>query len=89
MGKDVSISTDKGGSSNMKIELGNCLLHVRLAEAGITQEELAHTLRYKPERQADFIENRRIMPLKTAISISETIGCGVKELYELIAVEMR
>jgi plasmid maintenance system antidote protein VapI len=68
----------------MKFELGRCLLHERLLESGITKEELAKALLYKPERLSDFMENKRVMPLKIAISIADTIGCGVSELYELI-----
>lgn len=70
----------------MKIELGRCLLHQRLNDSGMTKEELARTLLYKPERLADFMDNKRIMPLKTAISVADTIGCPVSDLYELIPV---
>lgn len=84
MGKDVDDIQLNGGYRNMKIELGRCLLHERLLESSMTREELAHALLYKPERISDFIENKRVMPLKTAISIASTIGCGVTELYELI-----
>jgi plasmid maintenance system antidote protein VapI len=68
----------------MKFELGRCLLNERLLESGMTKEELAQTLLYKPERLSDFMENKRVMPLKIAISIADTVGCGVSELYELI-----
>jgi plasmid maintenance system antidote protein VapI len=66
----------------MKIELGRCLLDERLLEANMTREELANTLQYKPERLTDFIENKRVMPLKVAVSIANTIGCDVIDLYE-------
>ncbi|GGD59977.1 helix-turn-helix domain-containing protein [Paenibacillus nasutitermitis] len=70
----------------MKIELGSCLLALRLQEAGMTLDELASMLFYKPERLNDYIDKKRIMPLKTAISIAETLRCGVTDLYELIPV---
>jgi plasmid maintenance system antidote protein VapI len=73
----------------MKFELGRCLLNDRLLESGMTIEELAEALLYKPERILDYMDNKRIMPLKTAISIAGTLGCGVKNLYELILVETR
>ncbi|TFE25811.1 helix-turn-helix domain-containing protein [Cohnella luojiensis] len=69
----------------MKFELGRCLLNERLLESGMTRKRLARTLLYKPERISDFIENKRVMPLKIAISIADTIGCGVTDLYELIS----
>jgi plasmid maintenance system antidote protein VapI len=68
----------------MKYELGRCLLSERLLESGMTKEKLAQTLLYKPERLSDFMENKRVMPLKTAISIANTLGCDVNDLYELI-----
>ncbi|GGG14009.1 helix-turn-helix domain-containing protein [Paenibacillus abyssi] len=71
----------------MKIELGRCLLNERLLESGKTVEELAKLLFYKPERLTDYMENKRVMPLKTAISIADTIGCRVEDLYELFMAE--
>lgn len=71
----------------MKYELGRCLLHERLIETGQSVESLAKELLFKPERIYDFIENKRVMPLKIAISIADTIGCDVRTLYELIPNE--
>ncbi|NIK69437.1 helix-turn-helix transcriptional regulator [Paenibacillus sp. BK720] len=71
----------------MKYELGRCLLQECLEERGISREALAGALLYKPERLVDYIENKRLMPLKTAISIADTIGCSVNELYELLPAE--
>ena len=70
----------------MKFELGRCMLQERLDEYGIAREELTRALLYKPERLVDYMENKRIMPLKVAISIADTIGCQVSDLYELISV---
>lgn len=71
----------------MKFDLGRCLLHERLGETGMTAAELSRKLKYKPERLSDYIENKRIMPLKAALSIADTVGCRVEELYELIPEE--
>jgi plasmid maintenance system antidote protein VapI len=71
----------------LKFELGRCLLNERLLECGMNKEELAQILLYKPERISDFVENKRVMPLKVAISIANTIGCDVSDLYELISTE--
>ncbi|MFK0524253.1 XRE family transcriptional regulator [Paenibacillus illinoisensis] len=68
----------------MKFELGRCLLNERLVEAGKSAEWLAKELLFKPERVYDFMENKRVMPLKIAISIADSIGCDVRTLYELI-----
>jgi plasmid maintenance system antidote protein VapI len=67
----------------VKVELGRCLLQERLNETDMTVEELARQLYYKPEKITDYMENKRIMPLKTAISIANTVGCGVQDLYEI------
>jgi plasmid maintenance system antidote protein VapI len=71
---------------NMKFELGRCLLDERLRESAMTLEHIAQILHYRPERISDFMDNKRIMPLKMAISIAATIGCDVKDLYELIPI---
>lgn len=70
----------------MKLELGRCLLQERMVEYGMTMPELSRTLQYKPERIIDYIENKRIMPLQVAISIADTIGCQVRDLYEWTVV---
>lgn len=67
----------------MKFELGRCLLNERLKESGKSAEWLAKELQFKPERVYDFIDNKRVMPLKIAISIADSIGCDVRALYEL------
>ncbi|MDO7907709.1 XRE family transcriptional regulator [Paenibacillus sp. JX-17] len=71
----------------MKYELGRCLLNERLIESGKSPEWLAKKLLFKPERVYDFIESKRVMPLKIAISIADSIGCDVHDLYELIPYE--
>ncbi|WP_136605614.1 XRE family transcriptional regulator [Paenibacillus dokdonensis] len=68
----------------MKFELGRCLLHERLLESRKTVESLAKELLLKPERISDFMDNKRVMPLKIALSIADSIGCDVRALYELI-----
>lgn len=68
----------------MKIELGRCQLNEALIKAGMTMTELSRKLQYKPERLSDYIDNKRVMPLQVALSIADTIGCQVEELYETI-----
>jgi plasmid maintenance system antidote protein VapI len=67
----------------MKFELGSCLLEQRLSERGFSRTQLADALMVRPERIGDYIDNKRIMPLKVAISIAATIKCDVPDLYEL------
>ncbi|WP_438447986.1 helix-turn-helix domain-containing protein [Gorillibacterium sp. sgz5001074] len=67
----------------MQVELGRCLLQERLNESDMTVEDLSRKLRTKPERLMDYMEDKRVMPLKTAISIAATVGCSVQDLYEL------
>ncbi|WP_166244850.1 helix-turn-helix domain-containing protein [Paenibacillus turpanensis] len=70
----------------MKYDLGRCLLEERLQLAGMTKEQLAQALHYKPERLSDYMENKRVMPLKTAISIADTLRCDTRDLYELTVI---
>lgn len=71
----------------MKVDLGRCLLNEMLMKAGMSTADLSRKLQYKPERLSDYLENKRMMPLKVAISIADTIGCRVEELYELIPAQ--
>lgn len=71
----------------MKVELGRSLLQERMREASVSLEELAMQLRYKPERLSDYIEGKRIMPLKTAVSIARTLGCTAEALYEWVPAD--
>lgn len=71
----------------MKVDLGRCLLNEMLMKAGMSTADLSRKLQYKPERLSDYSENKRMMPLKVAISIADTIGCRVEELYELIPAQ--
>jgi hypothetical protein len=71
----------------LRIELGRCLLNERLLDAGMTLAELSAALRTKPERLLDYRDDKRIMPLKAAISIAGTIGCDIKSLYEIIPMD--
>lgn len=67
----------------MKFELGRCLLYERLLESGKSVSWLAKDLHMKPERVHDYIDNKRVMPLKAAIAIADSIGCNVTDLYEV------
>jgi len=67
----------------MNIELGPCLLGQRLSERGMSKEQLAAALRIRPERIGDYIDNKRVMPLKTAIAVADAVQCNVRDLYEL------
>jgi hypothetical protein len=66
----------------MKLRMGSCLLQERLNDAGASSIELARELRLKPERLQDYMNNTRVMPLKTAASIAVTLRCNVLDLYE-------
>lgn len=73
----------------MKYELGPCLLNERMAEAGITIDQLAQSLMIRPERLTDFIGNKRVMSLKMAVAIADTVGCDVESLYKWIPCERK
>jgi len=66
----------------MRLRIGKCLLQERLTDAGVTVSELAREMRVNPARLQDYMDNLRVMPLKTAASIAVTLSCNVLELYE-------
>lgn len=68
----------------MKLEIGRCLLADRLLDLRLSHHKLASMLQYRTERVQDYMENKRVMPLKVAVSIADTLGCDVKELYEWV-----
>lgn len=68
----------------MKLDIGRCLLADRLLDMKLSHDELARMLQYRPERVLDYMENKRVMPLKVAVSIADTLGCDAKELYEWV-----
>ncbi|CAM4493109.1 helix-turn-helix domain-containing protein [Paenibacillus tarimensis] len=67
----------------MGVTLGKCLLQECLDKQGLSVISLSVELRAKPEKLLDYIEGKRIMPLKTAISIARAIDCKVEDLYEI------
>lgn len=70
----------------MAYKPGRCLLLLRLAERGLTQQELASRL-YMPRAQInDYAMNRKIMSLKNAKSIAAVLECRIDDLYEWIPV---
>lgn len=71
----------------MKYELGRCLLDDILITRGMSRAQLGLLLHYKPERIADYIDNKRVMPLQVAVSIADTVKCDVRELYELLSTD--
>ncbi|PZD97473.1 XRE family transcriptional regulator [Paenibacillus sambharensis] len=67
----------------MRVTLGKCMLQERLSEKGLSVAALSVLLRTKPERLLDYIEGKRVMPLKAAVTIARSIGCSVEDLYQI------
>lgn len=70
----------------MAVKAGRCLLQLRLAEAGLTQQDIVDRLNMTRSQVSDYAHNRRLMGLETAVSIAGVIGCRVEELYEWIPI---
>lgn len=68
----------------MTFEVGKCLLHKRLREARMTQQELADKIGMKRQQVSDYANNRKVMSAKTMKVISHAIGCSMEDLYEWI-----
>lgn len=70
----------------MAFKVGRCLLQYRLAEAGMTQQELAEKINMKPQQISDYAANRYVMSLRNAKTISHAIGCHIDDLYEWVEI---
>lgn len=64
--------------------LGHCRLSKVLADANMTQQELADKTGYSKQEISNWANMvKKRMDLEIAISIAEAIGCDVRELYVL------
>jgi DNA-binding XRE family transcriptional regulator len=70
----------------MAFKVGRCLLQQRLAEARMTQQELAEKIDMKPQQLSDYAANRYTMSLRNARTIAHALGCHIDDLYEWIEI---
>lgn len=63
---------------------GRCLLARRLKEIGKSQQWLRDVTGISKSQISDYVNNRRIMSLPTAMTISKAIGCYMDDLYEFV-----
>lgn len=74
----------------MKYLTGRCRLVECLANAGMTQQQLADKIpmdRRQISRYA--VGDIRGMSLLTAVTIADAIGCNPKDLYEFIPIKTK
>lgn len=69
----------------LRYKLGRCHLDSCLNRAGMTRQQLGERAGYSRQQISDWATGFRIMTLETAITIAMVIGCGVFDLYEIIA----
>ena len=65
---------------------GRCLLKQLLHKIGKDQQWLSDVTGISKTQISMYANNKRIMTLATAITISMAIGCSINDLYEWIAV---
>lgn len=63
---------------------GRCLLVRRLKEIGKSQQWLSDVTGISKSQISDYVNNRRIMSLPTAMTISMAVGCSINDLYEIV-----
>lgn len=66
----------------MKAKTGRCLLPELLTERQLTVTAFADQLQAKPALLHDYIEGRRVMPLRNAKAIAQVLDCRIEDLYE-------
>lgn len=63
---------------------GRCLLARKLKEIGKTQQWLSDVTGLSKSQISDYVTNRRIMSLPTAMTISKAMKCLMDDLYEFV-----
>jgi plasmid maintenance system antidote protein VapI len=63
---------------------GRCLLARRLKEIGKSQQWLTDATGISKSQISDYVTNRRIMSLPTAMTISKAVKCSMDDLYEFV-----
>lgn len=61
---------------------GRCLLTRRLNEINKTQQWLSEKTDINKTQISDYANNRKVMSLSTAKTISVAVGCNIDDLYE-------
>lgn len=72
--------------SIMGYQPGRCLLKRRLQEIGKSQQWLSEVTGLTKAQISDYANNRKVMKLPTAKTISAAIGCYIDDLYEFVKV---
>ncbi|WP_076304691.1 helix-turn-helix transcriptional regulator [Paenibacillus odorifer] len=63
---------------------GRCLLARRLREIDKSQQWLSDVTGISKSQISDYVTNRRIMSLSTAMTISKAVKCSMDDLYEFV-----
>lgn len=63
---------------------GRCLLKLRLRQHGLKQADIVNRTQYTRSQISDYANDRVTMSIDALRTISEVIGCDMKELYEWV-----
>jgi transcriptional regulator with XRE-family HTH domain len=61
--------------------VGKCLLADRLKKADLTQIELAELTNIPKSQISEYVNNKHVMSLVTAKTISHALNCSIDDLY--------
>jgi plasmid maintenance system antidote protein VapI len=73
----------------VSIVFGKCLLSDLLHKRGWNQNMLCERTGLKKSQVSAYVNNKKMMSLKTAILISHVIGCHADELYSYSVKEKK
>lgn len=68
-------------------KVGRCLLHDRLKERNLSQQELADKIHMPRQQVSDYANDRITMSLRNAKVIASAINCRIEDLYEWIPIK--
>lgn len=62
--------------------IGSCLLSDQLRKADLTQAELAELTNIHKSQISEYVNNKHVMSLESAKTISYVLNCSIEELYQ-------
>lgn len=74
-------------ANNSLFRVDKCLLSDRLKTHDLTQTELAEKTRIPKSQISEYVNNKHVMSLETAKTISHALDCNIEELYQWVKSE--
>lgn len=63
-------------------KIGSCLLGDRLKKADLSQSQLAEMTNISKSQISEYVNNKHVMSLESALNIAYALNCSIEELYQ-------